>query len=153
MLIYSRYWLDSANSNSLEAGINTLVPEMLQNRSLFLILLGLHFSPITPAIGETFRVTPDGDWFGKLHGSGLKPGDELVLAPGIYSSTRRLELGHRGTRDKPIIIRGEKGAIIKRPDARQNTINMAGCQYLRLQPKNCYLIFSERKRKKLGLLI
>ena len=99
---------------------------MTQLRSLFFVLFSLCGALIPPAIGETYRVTPDGDWFSKLHGSGLKPGDELVLAPGIYSSTRRLELGHRGTRDKPITIRGEKGAIIKRPDARQNTINIAG---------------------------
>ncbi|MFT5495794.1 MAG: hypothetical protein ACI9TH_001187 [Kiritimatiellia bacterium] len=80
----------------------------------------------------TIELTPQDDWMKVLHGDGLRPGDEVVLKAGVYSDARMLTLAHRGSRDRPIIIRGE-GAVIKRPDARQNTINMIGVQYLKLQ--------------------
>jgi len=80
-----------------------------------------------------YRVTPEDDWYGRLSGSGLKPGDELVLGPGVYSDRRLLKVSHRGKRGKPVTVRGERGAVIRRPDARQNTINLAGAQYLVLR--------------------
>ena len=88
---------------------------------------------------ETIRVHPKMDWFQVLHGNALKPGDEIILAPGTYSSPRRLEMRHRGTRENPIIIRGPSTrkpgpkAVIRRPDARQNSINMTGVQHLVLK--------------------
>jgi len=88
---------------------------------------------VSTAAAERIRVTPDGNWRERLTGHGLKPGDELVLAPGTYSHRAKLELNHVGTAEKPIVIRGEKGAIIKRPDARQNTLNLAGTQYLTIR--------------------
>jgi len=88
---------------------------------------------VSTAAAERIRVTPDGNWRERLTGNSLKPGDELVLAPGTYSHSAKLELSHVGTAERPIIIRGEKGAIIKRPDARQNTLNLAGTQYLTIR--------------------
>ena len=78
---------------------------------------------------------PEDDWFSVLHGGSLKPGAEVVLSGGTYADRRRLEMRHRGTRDRPVVIRAADGArvVFKRPDARQNTINMAGCQYLVLR--------------------
>lgn len=81
----------------------------------------------------TVSLSPKDDWFAVLNGAGLTPGDEVVLSAGVYSDARRLEMKHAGTAEKPITIRGLEGAVLKRPDAQQNTINMAGCQHLILR--------------------
>jgi len=97
----------------------------------YLVLLPFFF--LVTANAKTVRVSSqDQTWFGVLSGDSLEPGDELVLEAGTYSDPRRLQITQRGTKEKPIIIRAAKGAkvIIKRPDARQNSINLAGCQYL-----------------------
>ena len=88
-----------------------------------------------PAQAAVHKLGPGDDWFALLHGGGLKPGDEVVLAAGTYSDRRRLEMNHRGIRGNLITIRAAEGAkvVLKRPDARQNTINMNGCQYLVLR--------------------
>ena len=86
-----------------------------------------------PAVGKTITLSPDSkEWFGIISGSSLAPGDEIILKAGTYSDPRRLEISHRGTPQKPITIRAAEGAkvIIKRPDAKQNTLNLAGCQHL-----------------------
>ncbi|NNM30402.1 MAG: right-handed parallel beta-helix repeat-containing protein, partial [Akkermansiaceae bacterium] len=82
--------------------------------------------------GREIRLTPADDWFGVLHGGGLQPGDRVILGAGTYTDARRLEMNHRGTAEEPIVIRAAEGArvVMKRPDARQNTINMAGCRHL-----------------------
>ena len=85
------------------------------------------------AAGKTITLSPENkDWFTTLSGPSANPGDEFVLEAGTYSDPRRLEISQRGTRDQPITIRAAKGAkvIFKRPDARQNTLNLAGCQHL-----------------------
>ncbi len=99
------------------------------------LLMVLVWVRVSSADAERYRLTPEDDWFSVLGGSGLKPGDEVVLGEGVYSDGRRLQMGHRGTKDRPITVRGEAGAkvVIRRPDARQNTINMAGCQHLVLK--------------------
>ena len=92
------------------------------------VAAGLVFAGLGSA--ETIRVTPEDDWFARLAGAGLQPGDELVLAKGVYSDPRRLEISHRGTAENPITIRGEEGAVFQRPDARQNSLNIAGSAHL-----------------------
>jgi hypothetical protein len=81
------------------------------------------------------QVTPDKDWFAVLSGEHLQPGDEVVLGEGVYSDARRLVIGHRGTARQPIVIRVADGAraVLQRPDARQNTINIIGAQHLILR--------------------
>ncbi|MEM7397245.1 MAG: chondroitinase-B domain-containing protein, partial [Verrucomicrobiota bacterium] len=88
-----------------------------------------------PVPAEVIRLSPDDNWFELLHGNRLKPGDEVILSAGTYTDRRKLTLEHRGTRAAPITIRAAQGAraIIKRPDARQNTINMLGVQHLILK--------------------
>ena len=44
------------------------------------------------ASGKTYRLSPADNWFGLLHGNGLRPGDEVILEAGTYSNERRLEL-------------------------------------------------------------
>ncbi len=85
------------------------------------------------ASGKIVTLNPkSNDWFTTLSGPSLNPGDEIILSAGTYTDRRRLEISQRGTKDKPIIIRAAKDAkvTIKRPDAKQNTINLAGCQHL-----------------------
>jgi hypothetical protein len=102
----------------------------------FLLVLLFFGSAGTPtASGKVYQLTQDGDWFAILNGDHLQPGDEVILAPGVYRDGRRLVIGHRGTAERPIVIRAASGAraVLERPDARQNTINMIGAQYLILR--------------------
>ena len=107
---------------------------MLQRRHAVLLLLLASACPPTAA-AKVYEVTPDSDWFTVLNGDHLEPGDEVVLAAGVYREARRLVLGHRGTADQPILIRAAEDArsVLQRPDARQNTINMIGAQHLVLR--------------------
>jgi len=106
----------------------------LCNRLVFLVSL-LCFAGQPGSRGGVRKLSPDGDWFGVLNGSRLKPGDEVVLSAGVYRDRRRLVMGHRGTSERPIVIRAADGAraVLHRPDARQNTINIEGAQYLVLR--------------------
>ena len=102
----------------------------MQNAPILVVLalIGLH-----AASAKTVHLTAGNDsWFTTLSGPSLEPGDEIVLAAGTYTDARRLQISQRGTATRPIIIRAATGAkvILKRPDARQNSINLAGCQYL-----------------------
>lgn len=105
----------------------------------FLMRLGLLSLVVvlasTATVAETVRLTPQSDWFGKLSGTDLQPGDEVILAAGVYSDARRLVLRLRGTADLPIVIRAADGqrVILQRPDAKQNSLNLEGCQHLILQ--------------------
>ena len=84
-------------------------------RSFFFFLF---LSPLV--LAKTYLVGPSDNWFGLLHGGGLQPADEVILKAGIYSN---------------IVIRATEGArvVFRRPDARQNTFNLAGTQHLKLQ--------------------
>jgi len=100
---------------------------------MFFLLFG--FACPAAASATLYALTPDDDWFGVLNGDRLGPGDEVVLAAGVYRDGRRLVMGHRGTAEKPVVIRAVEGgrALLHRPDARQNTINLVGAQYLILR--------------------
>jgi hypothetical protein len=89
------------------------------------------------ASAEVYELTSEDDWFAVLQGDHLQPGDEVVLAEGTYTDQRRLVISHRGTEEEPIVIRGaeqteadQSRPVLQRPDARQNTINIEGAQYL-----------------------
>ena len=95
-------------------------------------LLAAAFAQL-PLAGKTITITSeDSHWFTVLAAPSLQPGDEIVLAGGTYSDPRRLQISQRGTAENPITIRAVEGAkvIFKRPDAKQNTLNLAGCQHL-----------------------
>jgi len=84
---------------------------------------------------ETIELTPDGDWFARLSGNDLSPGDEVVLREGVYSESKRLILRHRGSKEQPILIRAATGetVVFQRPDANQNTFNLEGTRHLILR--------------------
>lgn len=90
---------------------------------------------VRSSTAKTIDLDPESNWFKTLSGPSVNPGDEIVLHAGIYSDSRRLEISQRGSKDKPIVIRASDGArvIIRRPDARQNSINLLGCQFLILR--------------------
>lgn len=81
---------------------------------------------------DVIRVGPRDDWFAILAGDSLKPGDELVFHAGVYSDARRLVLRHRGESGNPIVIRAAEGqrVLFRRPDAKQNSMNLEGCRHL-----------------------
>ncbi len=101
----------------------------------FALICGFVFS-CHNAMAATFELTPADNWFDYLTNPALlAPGDEVVLAPGTYSTSARISIPHRGTAGAPITIRAADGAqaIITRPNANQNTLNLEGAQYLTLQ--------------------
>ncbi len=73
-----------------------------------------------PADARQIRLTPESKWFEVIHGGGLKPGDEVILAPGVCADGRRLEMNHRGTEGKPIVIHDTKhpGIIVYGTDGK-----------------------------------
>lgn len=84
---------------------------------------------------KTVKLTPADDWFTVLSGPTLSPGDEIELSTGVYSDARRLAISQQGKPGHPIVIRAANNAQVrfKRPDGRQNTINLEGCQYFILR--------------------
>ncbi len=87
------------------------------------------------ANAAVFDVGPEDDWFELLSRRTLNPGDEIVLRQGVYSDGRLLAIRHSGTAGRPIIIRAAAGAevVFRRPDAKQNTMNLLGTQHLHLR--------------------
>ncbi|MEO1529803.1 MAG: right-handed parallel beta-helix repeat-containing protein [Planctomycetota bacterium] len=84
---------------------------------------------------ETIEIGPNENWFEVLNGSDLRPGTRVELRSGIYSDPRRLSIGHAGTADEAIVIRAKPGhqVLLRRPDNRQNTVNLEGAQYLSIE--------------------
>lgn len=112
------------------------VPFVPLRQSIAALLVMVPLFALPAVSGATiYRLTPDDDWFGVLSSSRLQPGDEVVLGSGVYSDRRKLKLWQQGTTDRPITLRSAHGerAIITRPDASQNVINIEGGQYLILR--------------------
>ena len=84
---------------------------------------------------EVYRTSPEEDWFALLSGAELQPGDEVVLGGGVYSDPRRLSISHRGTAERPVVIRAAEGerVVFRRPDAKKNTMNLEGVEHLHLK--------------------
>ncbi|QDV41765.1 hypothetical protein Enr13x_16080 [Stieleria neptunia] len=101
-------------------------------RLIFIASLLFSFGSTAAVSAEVIRVGPGDDWFAILAGDSLKPGDELVFRGGVYSDARRLVLRHRGDPGNPILIRAAEGerVLLRRPDAKQNSMNLEGCQHL-----------------------
>ena len=101
-----------------------------------LILAAISLLSWSPTASATvYNLTPAHNWFGILSNNRLQPGDEVILAGGVYSDNRKLKMWQQGTAEKPIVIRSADGerAVITRPNANQNVINIEGGQYLTLR--------------------
>jgi hypothetical protein len=99
------------------------------------LLMSLFITAQKAANSTEYYLSPSDDWFSVISGSNLQPGDEVVLSEGTYSDGRRLSISHQGTAAFPIVIRSEQGsmAVITRPNANQNVINIEGAEYLVFQ--------------------
>ncbi len=99
------------------------------------LLLSLFIAVQKAANSTEYYLNPSDDWFSIISGNNLQPGDVVILSAGTYSDGRRLSISHQGTAGAPIIIRSAKGAmaVITRPNANQNVINIEGAAYLVLQ--------------------
>jgi MYXO-CTERM domain-containing protein len=86
-----------------------------------------------PAFAGVTEIGPGDDLIGAVNG--LMPGDELVLKGGTYNLQSKFTISVSGTEQAPIIIRAKDGEvpIITRPDANQNTINIANNAYVILR--------------------
>ena len=100
-----------------------------------LVSLAIVLSDAPAAIGKTYHLSPQDNWFEVIGGDRLRPGDVVVLHAGVYSDPRRLGLRHRGSDESPIVIRGAEGeqATFQRPDAKQNSLNLEGTRHLVLR--------------------
>ncbi len=101
----------------------------------FFVLAATGFASLLPRVAraEIIEITPEDDLVAAL--DALSPGDELVLGGGTYSVDARLSVSVSGTEAAPIVIRSKEGevAIITRPDASQNTINIENVSYVELR--------------------
>jgi MYXO-CTERM domain-containing protein len=90
-------------------------------------------STAMPAEAAVIEIGPADDLIGAVNN--LKAGDELVLAGGTYNLTSKFTIAVSGTAQAPIIIRAKDGEVpvITRPDANQNTIDIANNSYVVLR--------------------
>lgn len=85
------------------------------------------------ALAEIKEITPADDLISAANA--LLPGDELVLGGGEYNIAPYFAITVNGTAAAPIVIRSKDGevAVITRPDANQNTVNIVNSSYLTLR--------------------
>jgi len=98
--------------------------------------------------GTVYNIGPTDNWFDVISCDGcavgdlLQPGDEVVLAPGVYNDPRRLNIFARGTAEHPITIRGadmNNRPIFQRPveldpfSSQLHVMNIEGAQYLTIR--------------------
>ena len=117
--------------------------------------LAILFATVFPAVvalcgtrveATTYNLYPDDDWIsvigydpsqpGPL--SLLQPGDEVILHEGTYTQPAysfKLRMYHQGTAAQPIVIRAAEGesAVLTRPNASQNVLNIMGARHLILR--------------------
>ena len=103
---------------------------------LLLVAFGLCRADLRAA---THRIEPaivtDGDEAFERIANQLEPGDELILADGVYSQNGRRAITAQGTAERPIVIRAAEGAspLLTRPATdrdRQNNVEFVDCAHL-----------------------
>jgi len=102
-------------------------------RAFFVLCCFILSAAVAVADNPTaIHLSPTDNWFDVLNGTGLSPGDEVVLSAGVYNQNSRLSFGSFGTAENPIIVRAAEGAEveIRRPNAGQNVIDVEGAQYV-----------------------
>ncbi len=85
------------------------------------------------ASAEVFNGGPSDDIEAMINA--LQPGDELVLAGGMYTLTERFSFAIAGTENAPIVIRAQNGETphLHRPNADQNIIDIDDAEYVTLR--------------------
>lgn len=84
------------------------------------------------APATVYNLTPSDNWYGIISGSGLNPGDEVILQSGVYITSSWLPIEHQGTAENPIIIRAADGAvpIITKSRTTINNMDIRGARHL-----------------------
>jgi len=77
-----------------------------------------------------YNITP-ADSIQAVIDAGLAPGDQIVLASGIYTETLIFD-GVEGAADNKIILRGPSDATITGAGTDKDTIRMSGCKHIAL---------------------
>ena len=85
------------------------------------------------ASAEVFNGGPSDDIEAMINA--LQPGDELVLAGGMYTLTERFSFAIAGTENAPIVIRAQDGETphLHRPNANQNIIDVDDAEYVTIR--------------------
>lgn len=96
-------------------------------RGLMLTLLSSYLF----ADAVQYSVTPTNNWQTTLQG--LKAGDTLTFTAGTYTATGKLAVTFAGTAAAPIIVQGLAGAVITRPNANQNLMDIQAGSYFTIQ--------------------
>ncbi|MCX4246463.1 right-handed parallel beta-helix repeat-containing protein [Paraliomyxa miuraensis] len=87
----------------------------------------------SPAWAAVVNVGPGDDVEGAINAA--QPGDEIVLAGGMYTLTERFSFDIAGTEGQPIIIRAADGEQphLHRPDAAQNIVDIDGATWVEIR--------------------
>ncbi len=106
------------------------------NRGFGYIALLLCSYCASQGLGAVLEIRPtvaqEDEEFERL-ANALKPGDELVLAGGVYSQTGRRAVTVQGTAERPITIRaadGQEPALTRPAGSRYNNIEFVDCCYM-----------------------
>src|SRR5690606_24370498 len=86
-----------------------------------------------PASAAVVNVGPGDDVEAAINAA--QPGDEIVLAGGMYMLTERFSFDIAGTEAQPIIIRAADGEVphLHRPTADQNIVDIDGAVYVEIR--------------------
>jgi hypothetical protein len=85
------------------------------------------------ALAEVVELAPGDDVEGAINAA--QPGDELVLAGGMYELADRFGVSVHGTESQPIVVRAADGEtpVLHRPSADQNAIDVDDAEHVVLR--------------------
>lgn len=113
----------------LSSELNGMQSRLTILRFSSLLLLAIAISNCQPLAAAQLIGKPGEDVVALINT--MKPGDELLLYPGIYKSTRYNEIKNKhGNKDAWFTIRGV-GKVVIQNECIENTINLNGCSFFR----------------------
>jgi hypothetical protein len=97
------------------------------------MLIWMGLAPASGASAEVFNGGPGDDIEAMINA--LQPGDELVLAGGMYTLTDRFSFAIAGTEDAPIVIRAQDGETphLHRPNTSQNIVDIDDAEHVTIR--------------------
>ncbi|MEM7151506.1 MAG: right-handed parallel beta-helix repeat-containing protein [Myxococcota bacterium] len=104
---------------------------MVRTLGFFVGILAVGLS--RSAAAEVIEVGPADDVESVINGA--QPGDEIVLADGMYVLKERFSFDIAGTEAEPIIIRAADGAVphLHRPNASENIMDIDGASWVEVR--------------------